>query len=285
MSSRARSPMLVLYALDLITKYVHKIDPSAKDKKWVVSEDNEDIINAYDDAEDPGHPKEMKKICKTYDGISSQKVSIINSFLAKHGFDIKLSDSGNKSAIAVAAVMILSMNWSVPGRKMTKNNFAYSTMSVSRGNTDILVKKNKCIGIRLNSKEGFVVNLIETKQGTIEQFEALMPELTVLDKENSTAGFPFISLNISGDISELLGTVMEGTDWYISQAKEQNKLSIDNLGAEVKSAAAIAVMRSIEAPPSFEYYIENPFAVLIYHKSIDDLIFFAYCDKDVWVKQ
>jgi hypothetical protein len=98
--------------------------------------------------------------------------------------------------------------------------------------------------------------------------------------------FPMISYDEQIDISWMkhLYTVGEdGNDAYIAEAKQQTKFQMNELGARVKSAAAMTCARCCCAVEKLPCVIDKPFLLWIRRPSLGDHPFFVgYFDEKYW---
>ena len=96
--------------------------------------------------------------------------------------------------------------------------------------------------------------------------------------------FPMIDLNQQVDISWLGGlktTDEAGRVWEISQAKQQTKFKMNELGARVKSAVAVAI-RCLSIARNNPIIIDKPFFLWIQRQGLSYPLLYSYLDYECW---
>ena len=89
---------------------------------------------------------------------------------------------------------------------------------------------------------------------------------------------PMVDYDESCQLDWLLGLRLQ--NWYICQALQQTKFKMNEHGAHVKSAVAIACRCSL--PVTKPYVINKPFFVWIERPGLDDPIFVGYMAPEYW---
>lgn len=95
--------------------------------------------------------------------------------------------------------------------------------------------------------------------------------------------FPQVDLNIKTDARYMIG--LRSGHNVVTQAAEQLKLEMNEIGGRAIAAAEVAVTRGMSTGPE-TVYIEGPFMVAVVRLTAgsygDSLAFAAYVDKDAW---
>lgn len=271
----------------IISALVEAETELGKDRQWnPVNKTQENFLNTiFADTRD-----EVASIPEI-ESTSSRSHEVINNFLRERGFSIQLSPFQCPDDFGVASVLKLALEWLIKGK---------ATTIQSKGVIYPAVRMD-AKGINFYSSPGHnhPVVIIKTKSGDevcltmvdepLSQ-EELSSKATGIFKtlHNSTeqfAGliFPMIDLDQQPDISWLLGMNTMGEDGkpgIISQALQQTKFSMDELGAQVQSAVAIAVSRTMSGPP--HHVIDKPFICVVTRGNLTQCIFTGYLAEDCW---
>ena len=96
--------------------------------------------------------------------------------------------------------------------------------------------------------------------------------------------FPMVNLLVRDDAKYMRG-LHAGTS-VVTQAAEQLRLELNEVGGRASAAAEIAVTRSIRRTRTVK--LEGPFVVAIHRngapQDADKILFAAYVDRDAWKK-
>lgn len=121
--------------------------------------------------------------------------------------------------------------------------------------------------------------------GLIMKAEELSKNKQFTDYNFGGLRFPMVNINQGVDIGWLKGMATVGKDnlpYYISQALQQNKLRINEIGARAQSATAISVRLMSAVPPPPDYTIDRPFLVWFERRGLSKPIFAAYVTEEDW---
>ena len=247
---------------------------------------------------------EMKQIANT-------DVRKINKFLKDEGFQIQLKPF-TPGGFGMASVMKIAMEWLSAGRKVTIRpaGLAYPPSAVYRGaalteGVTVFADINPATGIRrepivqVHTKTGDMVYLQACDVAALanddlnEIHDAMQSAVARQVRDTNFKGvhFPVIHLDDSPDISWLLGMTCSGPKMqdgaFISQALQQTKFTMDESGAKVESAVAIAMTRNCLAssrPSPPPVIINKTFVVTIVRPGVHWPIFIGKLGPDVWVQ-
>jgi len=211
----------------------------------------------------------------------------LNNILKKEIFAIQL-DPFYKPDFGVVAILDVLVTWLEPGDSqeiMAKNGTRYPGVHMAQ-NFSIFTSPSHAHPIaRLETQSG------ETAWFTIsDKFKSEFEILTYINKlknelqpdhSYAAVNFPKINLDVQPNIEWLLG--MAYGVFTISQALQQTKLKMNEIGAHVKSAAAIGMCTCspYQAPPKV-FVIDQPFLFWIEKPGISIPVFAGYLDTDVW---
>jgi len=93
--------------------------------------------------------------------------------------------------------------------------------------------------------------------------------------------FPMIDIDEQPDISWLIGMPHTGGG-QITQALQQTKFKMNEVGAYLKSDVAMATYGSPMPKPERGIIIDEPFYLWIMRGGVGSPILCAYCDRDTW---
>jgi hypothetical protein len=230
------------------------------------------------------------------ESIASRSHVIINKFLAERGFNIKL-DPFDPREFGAAGILDVLIEWETVGteRALTaESGKTYPGVQMSSKVVDLYqVGPARYPVVHIPTKSGDDVFLMKDdglKEAVMDNLRLAGQHIvsSAADKVSPTeryAGvhFPMVDLDVQEDISWLIGSSTQGDDGLpgiISQALQQTKFAMDHIGAEVKSAAAIGVMRGGPGPNI--YRIDGPFFVVVKRRSLTEPFFVGYITEEFW---
>ena len=226
----------------------------------------------------------------------------LNAILKKERFDIKLEDFA-EDEFGVVSILDVLAEWLKEGMK-TKLFFEhqeYPAVRLSR-TAEINDKPTKLFLGFVSDKYSFPIASVATKSGdkvwmtvanqAVEGFELVskIENLRKLVSEHSTAThfdhliFPMVDLDQIVDIGWLKGMQTNsdaGRHFKISQALQQTKFKMNQFGARVKSAVAIAI-RATSVSISQNLLIDAPFYLWVERNGVSYPIMYAYIDANDW---
>ncbi len=228
------------------------------------------------------------------ESISSRDYNEINGFLKSKGFDIQLNPFYPPD-FGVASVLKLAMEWLVKGEATTIHKYGHSGMDqfpavlMKKNGTDFYEApdfKNPIVAIKTKTED--VVYLTMVDKPLLETDLRPMARVMLATKNPSFENylgvvFPMIDLDTQPDISWLCGMNTNGDDGapgIISQAKQQTRFKMDELGATVESAVAMAVMRGLGGPTY--HIIDKPFLAVVERPSLKEPVFVGYLTEECW---
>jgi hypothetical protein len=218
---------------------------------------------------------------------ASKNYQELNDILAKEHFAIRL-DPFPAHSFGVVAILDVMMAWRSPGnsKKITaKNtNVSYSAAQIEHGFTVFTSPHHAhpiaCIQTKSGETAWFTIaDAPKNDFALLQHIDSIKKNLQS-DENYQSVIFPKIDLDQQPDISWLLRMAYAG--YFIAQAKQQTKLKMNELGAHVQSAAAIAMMRSMPPSDKKVLVIDQPFLFWIEKPDVSIPVFAGYLDTDVW---
>ncbi len=215
---------------------------------------------------------------KEIESIAATDATQINKFLADHGFSIRINNL-RPSEFGVAAILDLLVKWQVPGTSVQ------ITGPEQKEYPGVQIKKGVKF-LTANSKQHNVLAKIST-QSADEVYLATMDwapsglDLVAYAKDLITGcqdnhdydkvEFPMVDFHYQPEISWLIGmstTDSKGVRSVISQAKQETKLRLNEIGARVQDAVAMATLRAVVAPKK-TLVIDKPFLCIFARSGLE----------------
>ena len=222
----------------------------------------------------------------------SEVADELNKILSTEGFDIQLDELQNNE-IGVVAILNLLIEWLERGAPVSirNSNGVYPGVKIQQERID----GHDTFIPYYNSHYSHPIAMISAKNGDtvwmtvadkeiagfelFKHIEQIRNNLFVYP-EQTFVHFPMIDLDHQSDISWLIGLPHTG-DGHITQAMQQTKFKMNERGAHLKSAVAIATLRGM-IPRASEIIIDKPFYLWIERPNVKLPIICAYMDYDVW---
>ena len=223
----------------------------------------------------------------------SEVADELNKILSTEGFDIQLDELQNNE-IGVVAILDLLLKWIKRGVKIDiqgLNNIVYPGVKIQQERIDGRDTFISCHSTnhkhpiaKVSTKNGDTVWMtIADEEITgfelFEHIEQIQKNISV-NSRRTFVHFPMINLDNQPDTSWLVGLPHTGGG-CITQAMQQTKFKMNEEGAHLKSAVAIATLRGI-APKESGITINKPFYLWIERPNVKLPIICAYMDYDVW---
>jgi len=218
---------------------------------------------------------------------ASKNYQELNDILAKEHFAIRLEPFPT-NGFGMVAILDVMMEWLVPGtsKKITAKNsqISYPGVHIERGFTIFTSDKHAHPIACIQTKSGDMVwfSIADKPRNSFDLLQYINTITTTIQQDDQYQGimFPKIDLDQQPDITWLLRMSYAG--YFIAQAKQQTKLKMNEFGAHVKSAVAIAMMRSMPPSDKKTLVIDQPFFCWITKPTISIPVFAGYLDTDVW---
>ncbi|MDP3771117.1 MAG: serpin family protein [bacterium] len=229
------------------------------------------------------------------ESVAARSAEEINAFLLKKGFSIRLDPFTDPRDFGVASVLDVLVEWIERGdvhpiRAMGRQ-FEGVRIPVKRRRVAFLHDRAFPNPIAcLTTKSGDRVYLTVLDASRVPDLIASSERLPSLDHSGEKRGFggvifPMVSLDQEVDISWLRGLSTIGTDGLlaiVTQALQQTKFRMNEVGARAESAVALGVMRGAAMRPDPDLIIDQPFCCWIERPGIPVPLFFGHITEEDW---
>jgi hypothetical protein len=227
------------------------------------------------------------------ESIASWDVSVINKFLSDKGFDIQL-DPIDKNTFAVASVLKVIVQWVEKGQRIKLSHGDGG----GRKSDGVKLEDEKC-GYFVSQHHNHPIAMLSTKSHDqvylticdepmdglelLKHVEKIRESMTITNQFDGVE-FPMIDYNEQIDISWLIGMLFDGKDpWKITQALQQTKLKMNEVGAKVESAVAMCMLKCCSFEPvKPPLVINKPFLIWFERNGIKLPYFAGYMSESDW---
>lgn len=219
---------------------------------------------------------------------SSFEVAVLNQFLKSKGFSIQLQPFG-PGEFGVVSILNLLVEWMIKGQRRT--------IETSEGKFPGVFIPKHSVEFFKAENHPYPIASLQTKSGDVVQMTVWDQPLQGFDLVTATEKFfntrpcrdfegvvfPMVTLDQQVNIDWLLKMeAINGGDpgYIISQALQQTKLRMNEIGARAESAVAMAT-RSFSLPQS-PLVINRPFLIWIQREGLAKPLFVGYIDSSDW---
>lgn len=229
---------------------------------------------------------------KEIESIASRDAKTINDFLAQRGFSITLNPFMPRE-FGVAAVLDLLVKWFQPGDKIkitTWSNHTYPGVHLKKGVQFFNVNgdQTKTVSkIRTQTDDEVFMTMIDQVPDGLDLLEfaaTLLAQIRYSGDEYEGLHFPMVDFKNQPDISWLLGMATTdnlGGPALISQAKQETKLRMNEIGARVQDAVAMATMKCMVMPKK-PLIINKPFLCIFTRPGLNFPLAVFHLEPDCW---
>ena len=224
------------------------------------------------------------------EAIASFKVDEVNTFMKDRGFPIELAPL-QRGDFAVASVLNVLVEWLVAGEVTSVHRGRYPAVKLGKRNMlrYYTSPSNSHPIVQIPTKSGdwvymTVVGHPPAGFGLVE----LAQELNRTSLPNDQFGdviFPMADYDRKIDISWLVGlatTDTQGDDWEITEALQQTRFRMNQLGARAQSAAAMSFMKMGMAEQKPDLVIDQPFLIWITRDGLSQPLLTGFMAEDCW---
>jgi hypothetical protein len=233
--------------------------------------------------------------------MAHKEAKVINQWLRDHGFNIELQNRETPNSFCVASILDVLVKWLKVGEE---------TVIIGRSKSDdgqekrypAVKLKGENSGVTILTGDGQPMAVIRTKNNServcmrmldnecptgplvIADILKNMPNDLSRDSSYDSVTFPMIDYDQKVDISWLVGlqTGDRPDDYYVSEAVQQTKFRMNEIGARAQSGAAMMVYsRSIEMPKR-TLVMDKPFLLWIERGDIKLPLFAGVFAEDCW---
>jgi hypothetical protein len=284
--------------LPIVTAVYNAVEYLGKTNGWISDNDQQKLFLA--DTYTDKIIKEATSLSEIQTRVS-EVAAELNDWMKSRGFTIKLQDfNKDRGEFGCVSIMDVLVEWVEPGTK----SHVYFNGDRSQEYPGVCVKGDNS-SILSSKKHPHPIAQLETKTGdhvymTIAETELEGLKLTakvqdiaanlIPSREYEGVVFPMVDLNQEVDIGWLLGMKTQVIDgpkkdewWKISQALQQTKFKMNEIGARAESAVAVGMMRGLAArstPPMLR--IEKPFLCWISRPGLSAPFFAGFLTQDSW---
>jgi hypothetical protein len=223
---------------------------------------------------------------------ASTSATEINQFLKEHGFTIELQPFGPQG-FGVAAILDVELAWKFPGTATTvmHNNVEHDAVTMRKGFTVFTTDQHPEPVARINTQSADTVYITKAHKQPLTG-DALLAHIKLAhiktvqgaqqahDRSYSNIVFPMVDLDQQEDISWLKGMTLK--NYFITQALQQTKFKMNEVGARVKSAAALALDGAMQTTEEKNLVIDEPFYIWIERDGVTAPVFAAYVTPENW---
>lgn len=231
-------------------------------------------------------------------GMCSRDIAKINKILAVEGFEIRLSPPVDPADFGVAAVYKAEVDYRQEGEIEWMSDMNGRFVGVKQPSSEVYYRRihalrEPVIELKLQDEKKRLVltkadTLLELAENDLQLAARWMREASEdgTSFANSYEGvhFPMIDMNYTRVLSEIIGASVlskDGLPGSISEAFQQAKFLLDEIGFKVELASAMGV--TFESVRQEEWYkIDEPFIALIYQPGLNEPLFAGYLPPVVW---
>lgn len=216
-------------------------------------------------------------------------VNPVNSFLKRKKIGIQLNPI-SPGEIAVASVLDLLVNWMLEGQpsNILKEAKRYPAVFLNQGVSVSHVKgfSNPVAVIRTRTEDKVLMTILTEQPAS--QFEVFEHACKLVEGQESAkvewdfegVKFPMIDLDVQPDVEWLVG--MKTVGWSVGQALQQTKLKMNEKGAHIREAFAVAAEASEPGQEPQPLIIDKPFLLVFQRPSLKNPLFAAFLAEDCW---
>jgi len=205
------------------------------------------------------------------------------AWLAAEGWEAQISQ-GSPADIFLAATLNIAARWMDPGRAYLDRDGIHRAVLKNLLGTGW--RSEMVVTVHTKTKYTFLFQQTADKpvtRGDLCRRAAAMatPPTSAYAAEKVHLDFPMIDLRVRDGSSYMLG--MRRGDHVVTQACEQLRLEMNELGGRASAAAEVAVTRGFDNTPVVK--IDGPFVVAVVNHTapaLDRVMFAAFCDVDSW---
>ena len=213
----------------------------------------------------------------------------LNQILKENGFSIKLDEQAPFD-LGVVTIMDLISQWLA---KATKTNVSYEGTDypacfIKQGASIIKIDEKLLLMIRTQSGLCVFIEKTDIERSGVELFTHVhsLAKLLHHGETPCDATVPFVKMDDAPDMSWMLGMEAESTEFIITQALQQNKLTINLDGIHAESATVLGGIRAMGIPPARpKFVVDQPFNLWLAYvdPSLNSFPLFAACiGPDSW---
>jgi hypothetical protein len=218
---------------------------------------------------------------------------VINKWLRDNGFDIELTQNPGPGGFAVASILDVLVEWLKKGsrRKVDTLKGSFDAVKLKEG---VSIRQHPDVSkhpvVRIATQSGvrvcmaIVDDIPEGRYGLLSRIRSLSV-VEAMDYRFEGVIFPMVKYDRHEDISYFCGLKCdkEGTPgWFVSEAVQQTRFRMNEVGARAESAVAMGFRCCAAAPSKKPYVIDRPFVLWMEHDELPMPLFAGLFAEDVW---
>ncbi|MFA5187968.1 MAG: hypothetical protein WC460_01255 [Patescibacteria group bacterium] len=270
----------------LIAALLKSEDLLGKGREWLAQNpDQEKLIRKFLE-----HSKEITKI-KEIESIASLDAKMINEFLKKRGFSIRLPEFKTQE-FGVAAVLDLMVEWILKGKRIQiqgQNGAKYPGIHLQEEVSffNAYDRAEPIAKISTASDDAVYLTMANDVPTGLELIGYASKLISQLRYNPGYEGlqFPMVDFTNQPDLSWLIGmstTDSNGNPAVISQALQETKLRLNENGARVQDAAAMTLIRACVTIPKKKLIINRPFLCIFTQTGLKLPLAVFHLEPDCW---
>lgn len=207
---------------------------------------------------------------------ASQDHNELNRIAKENGFDIQLQKF-DKDGFGSLSILDIIVKWFEAGTKttLTYNSTQYKAAKLSNGFdviktnahshpiVSVKTQSNDRVYMTIADESLHGLDLLKKIQSIKNKF--LIKKMRVATKYYDNLIFPVVDINQQVSIDWLL-KMKEQSGFYVSQALQQTKFKMDEVGAHVQSAVMLGFEECLSKPKE-NFVIDKPFYIWIERSS------------------
>ncbi len=206
------------------------------------------------------------------------------SWLKTEGWDAQITQGGPDDIFLAATINIVA-KWKEAGRAY-KDRDGLDRVHLRKGATVLHQSGMRPVVTVATQNAGFTFLFQQLEQEPVDSSQLIGRALNASLREahdEARLDFPMVDLRVRDDAKYMIG--LQSGPNVVTQAAEQLRLELNEIGGRASAAAEVAVTRSISMGPE-TVYIDGPFMVAVIRANApvdsDRVVFAAYCDKGAW---
>lgn len=219
---------------------------------------------------------------------AGDNIAELNRILRARGFDVQLQEySDDPGAFGTIAILDIKETWPKPGtgiqleHRITHTQYPAVSMEDDFQIYHTAIHPHPLVCLRTNTSDTVWLTVADQVRGDFELLDyvrQLRTNQKVLDYSYAKIIFPKIRYKQTTQLSWLRGLRL-GIDHIIDQALVQTTFTLDERGAQVKSAAAIGIGTTCLHKT---LTIDQPFFVWIEREGLHEPILAGYMPEQYW---
>lgn len=219
----------------------------------------------------------------------------INTWFAKRGFSIEIEDQGDPDTFYIGSILEQLVHWLFPGEQRSlkgADQATYEGVWMEEGVAFYTIAgTDQVVAVLSTTNTADLAHMVMLDKPSTDPFGLLVQanayqQLMKYDSTHEGLHFPMVSIDNQPDMSWLINlwtTSVDGRKSWISDAKQQSILKINEKGALAKSGFMGAVrMETAMLQPTIPLIIDRPFLFWMSREGYPLPLFAAWVDYSEW---